>query len=90
LALGEYDLLRGPGSGAGGGAGSALSEISAAIYLNPRSIAHEAIARGNPEAIRIQNDYVEALRTSRATPTRAKAAPRRSRRPVGSPRKAPR
>jgi O-antigen ligase len=92
LALGEYDLssgrASGPSSAADGGAGSALSEISAAIYLNPQSIAPEAIAKGNPEAIRIQNDYVEALRASTATPARAKVAPRRSRRPVRSPRKA--
>ncbi|MFI5037748.1 MAG: O-antigen ligase family protein [Solirubrobacterales bacterium] len=92
LALGEYDLsggrASGPSSAADGGAGSALSEISAAVYLNPQSIAPGAIARGNPEAIRIQNDYVEALRASTATPTRVKAAPRRSRPPVRSPRKA--
>ena len=92
LTLGEYDLSSGrsaaPGSAAGGVASSALSELSAAIYLNPESIAPEAIAKGNPEAISIQNDYVEALRASTAVTPRAKAAPRRSRRPVPSGRKA--
>jgi hypothetical protein len=92
LTLGEYDLsdgrASGPASAAGGGAGAALNEISAAIYLNPQSIAPEAIAEGKPEAIRIQNDYVEALRASAAVPPRAKATPRRSRRTARSRRKA--
>jgi O-Antigen ligase len=92
LTLGEYDLssasASGPSSALGGAGGSALSEISAAIYLNPQSIAPELIAKGNAEAIRIQNDYIEALRASTARPTALKAAPRRSRRPLGSSRKA--
>ena len=41
-----------------------MNELGAAIYLNPESISAEAIADGNPEAIAIQNDYVEALRAS--------------------------
>jgi hypothetical protein len=84
LALGEYDLFNdGATVAAGaveGGARSALSELAAAIYLNPESIAPEAIAKGNPEAIRIQNDYVQALRASMAAPARVTTAPRRSRR----------
>jgi hypothetical protein len=61
LALGEYDLTSDPGA--------ALNELHAAIYLNPESIAPELIAAGNPEAITIQNDYVEALRAT--TPSAA-------------------
>ncbi len=68
LHLGEYDLSTGASTAAGaaveGGARSALDELGAAIYLNPESIAPEEIAMGNPEAITIQNDYVEAFRAS--------------------------
>jgi O-Antigen ligase len=60
LRLGEYDLA----SVGEGRARAAVNELGAAIYLNPESIAPEAIAQGNPEAISIQNDYVEALRAS--------------------------
>jgi O-antigen ligase len=56
LALGESDLARDPRS--------ALNELSAAIYLDPMSIAPELIARGSPQAIAIENDYVAALRAS--------------------------
>ena len=56
LELGENDLTRSPRS--------AVSELAAAIYLDPKSIAPELIARGDPEAIRIQNEYVQALRAS--------------------------
>jgi hypothetical protein len=61
LALGEYELASDPQA--------ALNELHAAIYLNPESIAPELIAQGNPEAITIQNDYVEALRASTPAPT---------------------
>jgi len=68
LRLGQYDLA-GERSGvaisaAEGGAHVVVTELGAAIYLNPESIAPEAVADGNPEAISIQNDYVEALRAS--------------------------
>jgi O-antigen ligase len=56
LELGENDLTSSPRA--------AVSELSAAIYLDPESIAPELIARGDPEAIRIQNQYVQALRAS--------------------------
>jgi hypothetical protein len=56
LSLGESDIARAPRA--------AASELSAAIYLDPKSIAPELIARGDPEAIRIQNEYVQALRAS--------------------------
>jgi hypothetical protein len=55
LALGKYDL-------ASGSPGSALGELQAAIYLNPQSIAPEAIASGEREAIEVRNAYIEALR----------------------------
>src|SRR6185437_11118713 len=56
LTLGEYDLTR--------DSRAAVRELEAAIYLNPESVAPEAIAQGNPEAIAIQNDYVQALRAA--------------------------
>ncbi|HYM45338.1 MAG TPA: O-antigen ligase family protein, partial [Solirubrobacteraceae bacterium] len=59
VRLGEYDLSADPRG--------ALNELRAAIYLNPESIAPEAIAYGNPEAIAIQNDYIRALRATGAT-----------------------
>ena len=66
LRLGEYDLAADRStpraSAAEGGGRSAVSELGASIYLNPESISPEAVAAGNPEAIAIQNDYVEALR----------------------------
>ena len=65
LHLGEYDLAVGPStvgaSATEGGDRSALSELGAAIYLDPQSVSPEAIANGNPEAIAIQNDYVQAF-----------------------------
>jgi O-antigen ligase len=63
--LGEYDLSSNPQA--------ALKELQAAIYLNPELIAPEAIAQGNPEAIAIQNDYIQALRAT-TTPAAVKSA----------------
>ena len=65
LTLGEYNLARQPLA--------ARNELAAAIYLNPESIAPEAIAGGNPEAIAIQNSYVQALRATTLPPTPATA-----------------
>ncbi len=66
LRLGQYDLASVQSKTGGEGLPeAALNELGAAIYLNPQSIAPEAIADGNPEAITIQNDYVEALRASK-------------------------
>jgi cytochrome c-type biogenesis protein CcmH/NrfG len=66
LTLGEYDLAeRQPLA--------ARNELAAAIYLNPESIAPEAIAAGNAEAIAIQNSYVEALRATTLPPAPATA-----------------
>jgi hypothetical protein len=65
LTLGEYDLSGNPRA--------AVDELAAAIYLNPESIAPQAIAAGNPEAIAIQNDYVQALRVANAQASAAAA-----------------
>jgi O-Antigen ligase len=65
LTLGEYDLTRRPRA--------ALQELEAAIYLNPESVAPEAIAASNPEAIAVQNDYVQAYRAASAQATAAEA-----------------
>ncbi len=65
LRLGQYDLASVQLHSAGEGVPqAALQELGAAIYLNPESIGPEAIADGNPEAITIQNDYVEAFRAA--------------------------
>jgi hypothetical protein len=71
LTLGEFDLTPNPRA--------AVHELEAAIYLNPESISREAIAQGNPEAIAIQNDYVQAVRAVSAQEAAAKAARRRAR-----------
>ena len=44
----------------------ALKELQAAIYLNPESIAPEAIAPpyANPESVEIYDDYILALRAA--------------------------
>jgi O-Antigen ligase len=69
LALARHDLASEPKV--------ALRELQAAIYLNPESIAPEAIAPpyANPESVEIYNDYVQALRasTSAAAATSARA-----------------
>ena len=65
LELGRYDLSSNPRA--------AVKELQAAIYLNPESIAPEAIAAGQREAIEIHNDYIQAL-TAATQP----AAPLRS------------
>jgi hypothetical protein len=70
LTLGQYDLASDPVA--------AEHELAAAIYLNPESVAPEAIAQGNPEAIAIQNDYVQALRAVSAQ--RAETTPKPTRR----------
>src|SRR5207302_454071 len=72
LALGETELARAPRS--------ALGPLSAAIYLNPESIAPALIARGDPEAIAIQNEYVQALRASASAPVKPRGAPAAPRR----------
>ncbi len=58
LALARHDLASEPTV--------ALKELQAVIYLNPESIAPEAIAPpyANPESVEIYNDYVQALRAA--------------------------
>jgi len=58
FTLGRYDLASDPQA--------AVKELQAAIYLNPESIAPEAIAPPTPqvEAVEIYNDYIEALRAT--------------------------
>jgi hypothetical protein len=65
LALARHDLASEPAV--------ALKELQAAIYLNPESIAPEAIAPpyANPESVEIYGDYVRASRAS----ARAAASP---------------
>ena len=79
LALGEDELARAPRS--------ALGPLSAAIYLNPESIAPALIARGDPEAIAIQNEYVQALRASASAPVKPRGAPAAPRRAVRARRR---
>jgi O-antigen ligase len=66
LALARHDLTSEPAA--------AVKELQAAIYLNPESIAPEAIAPpyANPEYVEIYNDYIQALRatTTAAASTR--------------------
>ena len=70
LDLGEYDLPSNPRE--------ALRELGAAIYLNPESISPEAIAQGNPEAIAIQNAYIQASRAATAQEATARLARKRA------------
>jgi hypothetical protein len=60
LALARHNLASKPVA--------ALKELQAGIYLNPESIAPEAIAPPypNPESVEIYNDYVQALRATTA------------------------
>jgi tetratricopeptide (TPR) repeat protein len=87
LALARGDLTRYPRA--------ALQELQAAIYLNPESIAPEALAK-EPQAIEIHNDYIQALRAAAQAPaagasgargSRSRAA--RSAHPALRPRSAP-
>lgn len=55
LALGRYDLASDPRT--------ALKELQAVIYLNPESIAPEALEKEH-EAVEIHNDYIQALRAT--------------------------
>ncbi|HTU78170.1 MAG TPA: O-antigen ligase family protein [Solirubrobacteraceae bacterium] len=66
LTLGRYQLTNDPAA--------ALRELQAAIYLDPESIAPEAIANGQREAIEIHNQYIQALQAAAAASTRAAAA----------------
>ena len=88
LELGRYDIASDPQA--------AVKELQAAIYLDPESIAPEAIADGRREAIEIHNDYILALQASARPPAPLKSATgSRARaggggRPAGRRRSAPR
>ncbi len=66
LELGRYDIAGDPQA--------AVKELQAAIYLDPESIAPEAIADGRREAIEIHNDYIVALQASARLPAPLKSA----------------
>jgi predicted Zn-dependent protease len=68
LALGRDDLSTNPRA--------AVQELQAAIYLNPESVAPEALAKER-QAVEIHNDYIQALRAA-AVPKSAPAAPSRA------------
>jgi hypothetical protein len=80
LALGRFDLTDHTSPQ------RAVNELQAAIFLNPESIAPEAIAEGQSEAIEIHNDYIRALtaaavlRSENASRQRAAAVARRAHR----------
>jgi hypothetical protein len=73
LELARFDLAAQPSS--------ALSELQAAIYLDPESIAPEAISPPNsqPESVEIYNDYIQALRASEKANAFKSASERRAR-----------
>jgi len=81
LALGRYDLSRDPRA--------AVNELQAAIYLNPQSIAPEALAK-EPQAVEIHNDYVQALRAAARLPAATRSATGRPARAGRGARQAPR
>jgi len=78
LALGRYDVARDPRS--------AVQELQAAIYLNPESIAPEALAKER-QAVEIHNDYIQALRAASAPAAAATSASERRRRAAGGARR---
>lgn len=57
VALGEYDLQANDPR-------DALNELRAAIYLNPQTIAPEAVIAQNPSLLSVRNAYLQALRQS--------------------------
>jgi O-antigen ligase len=65
LALGREDLTSEPAA--------AVRELQAAIYLNPESIAPEALAKER-QAVEIYNDYIAALRGAQAARSRSAIA----------------
>jgi hypothetical protein len=77
LELARFDLTARPKM--------ALEELRAAIYLNPESIAPEAISppNGQPESIEIYNDYIQALRASSLRSTALKNGRARRSRAAG-------
>jgi hypothetical protein len=81
MHLGLYDLTRQPRA--------ALSELEAAIYLDPQSIAPESITGPHalPRSVELQNAYIQALRASAPPPVPIRSAPvRRARAGAGARR----
>jgi hypothetical protein len=68
LHLGLYEIRGTPRS--------ALSDLEAAIYLDPESVAPELISgpRASSRSIEIQNAYIQALRASSPSPSLIKSA----------------
>jgi cytochrome c-type biogenesis protein CcmH/NrfG len=93
LVLGRYDLATGRPR-------AAVAALQASIYLDPESISAEALAAAKPEAIKIHNDYIQALQaaerqeaatraaTARRAATLRSARARRSRAAAGARRAA--
>jgi O-antigen ligase/Flp pilus assembly protein TadD len=61
--LGEYDLRNGNPK-------DAMSELRAAVYLNPEAIAPLPAIQYDPALLALHNDYLEALRETAATPVK--------------------
>jgi O-antigen ligase len=78
LALGRFDLASNPRA--------ALQELQAAIYLNPQSIAPEALAKER-QAVEIHNDYLQALRAAALPSAPATSASERHGRAVPGARR---
>jgi hypothetical protein len=55
VALGEYDL-------AANNPQAAVGELRAAVYLNPQTVAPEAVIADNPGLLTVRNEYLLALR----------------------------
>jgi hypothetical protein len=82
LALGRLDLGSDPQS--------ALTELKAAIYLNPEIISPEAISGERPqqEAVEVYNDYIRALRGATAAEAAVRTASARRARAAAAARRA--
>jgi O-Antigen ligase len=65
--LGEYDLL-------GGNPKAAMSELRAAVYLNPEAVAPLSAIQYDPALLALHNDYLEALRETASQPASQTAA----------------
>jgi tetratricopeptide (TPR) repeat protein len=71
VALGEYDLEANDPQ-------AAVGELRAAVYLNPETVAPEAVIADNPGLLTVRNEYLLALREttpSGGTVARPTAAP---------------
>jgi hypothetical protein len=78
LALGRDDLPTNPRA--------AVQELQAAIYLNPESVAPEALAKER-QAVEIHNDYIQALRAAAVAKSAPSAQSRAAHRRTPPPRR---